>query len=219
MAKWLRITSPVFLKPCVLRWQCSFVFFLQNWYRSLIKMTKSCEKEPKDFTSSCCCRRCCTSICKRIASVICMLLEKSITLAKSVLCLLAPENCISQMGTVFWSPEWSRIFFGYCQVFVDTTTKRNYEAWKSEWQKATIWQRKRGTQERGVKYIGSLRKVELLMLSTQTMKLYAKMTKLSHTLEGFLVEVGQQYQKQECLFPAYLKTLQRRGAKKGPLAQ
>jgi hypothetical protein len=44
------------------------------------------------------------------------------------------------------------------------------------------------------------------MLSTQTMKLYAKMTKLSHTLEGFLVEVGQQYQKQECLFPAYLKT-------------
>jgi hypothetical protein len=56
--------------------------------------------------------------------------------------------------------------------------------------------------------------VELLMLSTQTMKLYA-MTKLSHTLEGFSVEVGQHHQKQECLFPAYLKTLQRRGAKKG----
>jgi hypothetical protein len=64
-----------------------------------------------------------------------------------------------------------------------------------------------------------LRKVELLMLSTQTMKLYAKMTKLSHTLEGFSVEVGQHYQKQECLFPAYLKTLQRRGAKNGPLGQ
>jgi hypothetical protein len=57
------------------------------------------------------------------------------------------------------------------------------------------------------------------MLSTQMMKLYAKMTKLSHTLEGFWVEVGQHYQKQECLFSAYLKTLQKRGAEKGPLGQ